>query len=83
MGFVFVWVQGNKTEAMMSVMLDRDHLRSKAGLRSLSKTAPGGGPDLVYGTQVPSPPSLLPDFNSARNLAELHSRPCHSSLASL
>ena len=43
---------GNRTDTVMAVMADGAHLRSKSGLRSLSKTAPGGGPDLIYGTQV-------------------------------
>ena len=42
---------GDKANAIMSVMSDGAHLSSKAGLRSLSPTAPGGGPDLIYGTQ--------------------------------
>jgi len=40
-----------KMQAIIDVLKSEKYLMSKAGLRSLSPTAPGGGRDVVYGSQ--------------------------------
>jgi mannosyl-oligosaccharide glucosidase len=43
----------NKRQALIRMVASEKFLMSKAGLRSLSPTAPNGGKDPIYGTQVP------------------------------